>query len=366
MDAPARRLFQHPQRFRMHRGGELPGFQLAYETWGELSAERDNAVLVFTGLSPSAHAAASPADPSSGWWQEMIGEGLPLDTSKLFVICVNSLGSCYGSTGPASSHPGDGEPWGLRFPVLTLEDVAASTVHLLDHLELAQLFAVVGPSMGGMTAQAFAVRYPERLRRLVLLSTAARSLPFSTAIRSLQREMIRTDPAWDEGRYTPGAGPIQGMRLARKLGMISYRSAREWRERFGRERIPEERRQGDSFDYDFEIESYLEAHAQKFTGQFDANCYLYLSRAMDLFDLAEHGGSVATALSRIAVERCLVIGVTTDLLFPVDQQRTLAEGLAAGTAAVEFVELPSIQGHDAFLVDMDGFRPAVGQFLWAD
>jgi len=156
------------------------------------------------------------------------------------------------------------------------------------------------------------------------------------------------------------------MRLARKLGMLSYRSAVEWRERFGRERIPEERKQGDAFDFDFEIESYLEAHAQKFTGQFDANCYLYLSRAMDLFDIAEHGGSVATALSRIGAERSLVVGVTTDILFPIEQQHTLAEGLAGGRGEVEFVELPSIQGHDAFLVDMDGFRPVVGRFLWAD
>jgi homoserine O-acetyltransferase/O-succinyltransferase len=366
MNTPARRSFCHDQPFKMHRGGELPGFDLAYETWGELSPARDNAVLIFTGLSPSAHAAASPADPSAGWWQEMIGDGLPLDTNRFFVICVNSIGSCYGSTGPATAHPDDGEPWGLRFPVLTLEDSAASAGLLLDALEIECLHGLVGPSMGGMTALAFAVRFPERVRRLALLSTAARSLPFTTAIRSLQREMIRSDPDWKDGAYSPGPGPVLGMRLARKLGMISYRSAAEWKERFGRERVPEERRSGDSFDIDFEVESYLEAHAQKFTGQFDANCYLYLSRAMDLFDLAEHGGSVATALERIGAERSLVIGVTTDILFPVEQQRDLAGGLEGGGGAVEFVEFPSIQGHDAFLVDMDRFRPVVGRFLQSD
>ena len=366
MGSQARKYFVSERSFRMHRGGLLPGLQLAYETWGELNAARDNAILIFTGLSPSAHATACPEDPSSGWWQEMIGDGLPIDTERFHVICVNSLGSCHGSTGPASPHPDDGEPWGLRFPVLTLEDVAASTALLLDHLGIERLFALIGPSMGGMSAQAFAVRFPKRAARLVLLSTAPRSLPFATAIRSLQREMIRSDPDWADGDYPPGAGPIKGMRLARKLGMLSYRSAVEWRERFGRERIPEERKQGDAFDFDFEIESYLEAHAQKFTGQFDANCYLYLSRAMDLFDIAEHGGSVATALSRIGAERSLVVGVTTDILFPIEQQHTLAEGLAGGRGEVEFVELPSIQGHDAFLVDMDGFRPVVGRFLWAD
>ena len=175
--------------------------------------------------------------------------------------------------------------------------------------------------------------------------------------------MIRRDPAWQEGNYTADAIPVQGMRLARKLGMITYRSAKEWAQRFGRERASAERKPGDPFGIDFEVESYLESHATKFTGQYDPNCYLYISRAMDLFDLADHGGSVQDALKRFTVERALIIGVETDLLFPIEQQQELADGLAAGGREVQFVRMPSLQGHDSFLVDMDRFRPVVGDFL---
>ncbi len=362
----ARHSFAIPGPFRLRRGGELPAVELAYETWGRLNEDRDNAVLIFTGMSPSAHAASSPADPAPGWWEEMVGPSRPIDTNRYFVVCVNSLGSCFGSTGPASTNPATGQPYRLDFPVLNLEDVASSGKALLDHLGIDSLYSVVGPSMGGMTSLAFAVMYPGVARSLVLLSCGARSLPFATALRSLQREMIRKDPAWEGGSYPAGAGPIEGMRLARKLGMITYRSAQEWEQRFGRERIASERLTGDGFAMDFEVEAYLEHHAQKFTGQFDANCYLYLSRASDLFDLADHGGSVEAALRRIKTDRVLVIGVTTDFLFPIAQQRELAEGLQAQGRHVSFVELPSIQGHDSFLADMDRFRPVICEFYNGD
>jgi homoserine O-acetyltransferase len=359
----ARKHFQYPGEFEMRRGSSLRNPTLAYETWGTLSPSGDNAVLIFTGLSPSAHASSSPADPAPGWWEEIVGPSRPVDTRRLFVICVNSLGSCFGSTGPASNHPDDAQPYRLRFPVLTLEDISAAGKALLGHLGIARLHALIGPSMGGMTALAFAVMYPDIAERLLLISTAPRSLPFAIALRSLQREMIRRDPDWKGGEYAPGAGPITGMRLARKLGMMTYRSAQEWEQRFGRERIPEERQSGDPFAVDFEIEAYLEAHAQKFTGQFDANCYLYLSRAMDLFDLYEHGGSLDTAIARIRARHAMVIGVATDFLFPIHQQRELAHSLRHVCRCVDFRELPSIQGHDSFLVDMDRFRPAISDFL---
>jgi homoserine O-acetyltransferase len=294
----------------------------------------------------------------------MVGPSRPVDTRRYFVICVNSLGSCYGSTGPASTDPVTGERYGLRFPVLTLEDVATAAHAVVESLGITRLHTVIGPSMGGMTSLAYAVLHPGSVRNLVLISTGARSLPFAIALRSLQREMIRKDADWAGGNYS-GVGPVTGMRLARKLGMITYRSAREWEQRFGRERLAEERQTGNAFAPDFEVESYLEAHAQKFTGQFDANCYLYLSRASDLFDLAEHGGSVAAGLARVDVERALVIGVETDFLFPVHQQRELAAGLQKPGRDVQLVELPSIQGHDSFLVDMDGFRPPMEAFLAA-
>ncbi|MDH3509861.1 MAG: homoserine O-acetyltransferase [Gammaproteobacteria bacterium] len=362
----ARQFLQLPGVFEMHRGGSISSPTIAYETWGELNDKHDNAVLIFTGLSPSAHATASPVDPSPGWWEEMVGPYRPIDTHHYFVICINSLGSCFGSTGPASTDPDTGERYQLNFPVLSLEDVAAAGKAVVDYFAIKLLYALVGPSMGGMTALAFAAQFPRTSRNLVLLSTAARSLPYSIALRSLQREMIRRDPDWKNGLYEPGSGPIGGMRLARKLGMISYRSGKEWKQRFGRERISgEERSAGDSFAMDFEVEAYLEHHAQKFIGEFDANCYLYLSRASDLFDLAEHGGSIEAALKRVQAESVLIIGVESDGLFPIEQQRELAAEFAAVGKLVRLVELASIQGHDSFLADMDGFRPVIGDFFAA-
>ena len=357
----ARRYVTVGGRFEMLHGAiESP--TVAYETWGQPTPAGDNAVLLFTGLSPSAHAASSPDDPTSGWWEDMIGPDKPIDTSRLYVVCVNSLGSCFGSTGPASERP-EGGTYRLDFPVLTLEDIARAGHAVVEHLGLTRLKAVVGPSMGGMTALAYAILHPGHAEGLVSISAAARSLPFSIALRSLQRELIRSDPAWAHGKYAYDAPPVLGMRLARKLGMITYRSAKEWSGRFGRERATDDLAVGARFDIDFEIESYLEAHANKFIGTFDANCYLYLSRAMDLFDVADHGGSVEAGLARIKAERALIVGVETDFLFPLEQQRELAEGLRPTVGDVDFHALPSIQGHDSFLVDMDRFRPVLAQFF---
>ena len=359
----ARKILQLESPFTMHLGGHLQQMQIAYETWGQLNSGRSNAILVFTGLSPSAHAASCENDPSPGWWEPMIGPDKPLDSHRYFIICVNSLGSCFGSTGPASVIPETARPYQLDFPVLSIEDIARSAHLVIKALAIETLYAVVGPSMGGMSALAYCMFYPDASERLLSISSAARSLPFATAIRSLQREMIRTDPDWRKGSYPPGEGPVKGMRMARKLGMISYRSPQEWVQRFARERVPEERKTGDAFAIDFEIEAYLESHANKFTGQFDANCYLYLSRAMDLFDVADHGGSVDAGLSRIKLQQALVVGVETDILFPLHQQGELAIGLEAAGIETEFVRLSSLQGHDSFLVDMDRLRPVVAGFF---
>ena len=359
----ARKFVTLENEFPMHRGGTLPSPTIAYETWGGLNRHRDNAVLIFTGLSPSAHAASSPGDPAPGWWEEMIGPGRPIDTRRFFVICVNSLGSCFGSTGPASRNPQTGEIYRRTFPVLSLEDVARGGREVIRQLQVDRLYATVGPSMGGMTALAFEILFPGLSEGLLIISSATRSMPFATALRSLQREIIRRDPNWQEGNYTPDALPITGMRLARKLGMITYRSAEEWRGRFGRERSCEECETGDPFAHSFEIESYLEHHANKFTGQFDPNCYLYLSRASDLFDVADHGATIEAGLEKIQAQRVRVIGVASDILFPIHQQRELAAQLDAPEREAEFMELPSIQGHDSFLVDMDNFRPAIASFF---
>jgi homoserine O-acetyltransferase len=348
--------------FDMKRG-QLTAPVFAYETWGTLNDQRSNGVLIFTGLSPSAHVASSHLDPASGWWEDMVGPDKPIDTNRYFVVCANSLGSCFGSSGPASTNPDTGDHYRLSFPVLCLEDIANAGATVIEHLGINQLHTVLGASMGGMTALAFTLLHPERARGLISISSAARTLPFSIAVRSLQREMIRRDPAWYNGNYDFAEGPATGMRLARKLGMISYRSADEWAERFGRERAMSGTDAENPFGIDFEVESYLEAQANKFVGTFDANCYLYLSRAMDLFDVADHGGSLDRGLRRVALERAMVIGVESDFLFPVGQQEELATGLNPYVKDVDFRRLPCIQGHDSFLVDMDRFRPVLASFF---
>ncbi|TDJ23045.1 MAG: homoserine O-acetyltransferase [Gammaproteobacteria bacterium] len=358
----ARRLLHTSGAFKMMRG-QLIDPVIAYETWGHQSRDRDNTVLIFTGLSPSAHVASSPEDTSAGWWEDMVGPDKPIDTNRYFVVCINSIGSCFGSTGPASVDAQTGEPYRLTFPVLCVEDIAKAGAEVIRSLGIESVFATVGASMGGMTALAFCMLFPDMSRALVSISSASRALPFSIALRSLQREMIHKDPAWNQGNYAAERSPVVGMRLARKLGMITYRSSQEWEQRFGRERATDETLKAGPFGIDFEVESYLEAHANKFIGAFDANCYLYLSRAMDLFDAADHGGQVADGLARVSVDRALVIGVETDFLFPLHQQRELADGLGNTVAEVDFRPLASIQGHDSFLVDMDRFRPAIASFF---
>lgn len=357
----ARKILKIDKPFKFRKGGKLPSYQLAYETWGELNADQSNAILLFTGLSPSAHAASSPDDRSPGWWEDMIGSECPLDSDQYFIICVNSLGSCYGSTGPASIDPKTNKRYALDFPVLTLEDIAETTDEVVKSFGISKLHTVIGNSMGGMSALAYLLEFPNKLERFISISSALRAEPFSIALRSLQRELIRNDAVWNEGAYADGEQPVAGMQMARKLGMITYRSAQEWRKRFGRERASE--RGGGAFGIEFDVESYLEAHAKKFTGQFDANCYLYLSRALDLFDVSEHGGSVEAALKDVNLKQVLVIGVESDFLFPIHQQKEVADALANRCDDVTFAALESVQGHDSFLVDMDRFRPVLCQFF---
>jgi len=368
---PGTRFIDLPSPFPMRRGGELHGARIAYETWGTLNPGRDNAVLIVTGLSPDAHAAASEADPEAGWWEAMVGPGKPIDSDRWFVICTNALGSCKGSAGPASINPVTGEAYRLDFPELSIEDGAEAAAHVVRALGIERLACVVGNSMGGMVALAMLARHPGIARAHVNISGAAKALPFSIAIRSLQREAIRLDPNWNNGRYDDDHYPESGMRMARKLGVITYRSALEWDGRFGRVRLDSDRADDEPFGLEFEVESYLEGHARRFVRRFDPNCYLYLSRSMDWFDLGDYcgercgdgEGDTRAGLASIRVEKALAIGAETDILFPLQQQREIAEGLAAGGADARFLPLPSPQGHDAFLVDFDRFGPAVRGFL---
>lgn len=363
--SPGTRFVALPSPFPMKRGGALAGARMAYEIWGTLDADASNAVLILTGLSPSAHAASNAGNPDAGWWEAMVGPGKPIDTDRWFVVCVNSLGSCKGSTGPASIDPATGAPYRLDFPELSIEDGANAAAEVVRALGIARLACVIGNSMGGMTALALLKLHPGIARAHINVSGSARALPFSIAIRSLQREAIRLDPAWNLGQYDDAHYPVNGMRMARKLGVVTYRSAMEWDGRFGRVRLEHEDGGGeDPFGLEFEVERYLEAHAQRFVHQFDPNCYLYLGRSMDWFDLAEYAdGDVMAGLASIRVERSLSIGVHTDILFPLQQQQQVADGLRAGGAEAEFVDLPSPQGHDAFLVDIARFGPVIAGFL---
>ena len=362
----ATRYLRVADDFALKRGGHLPEVQLAYESWGSRNEQDSNTILLFTGLSPSAHAASSAEDTAPGWWEWMIGPGKPIDTDRFHLLCVNTLGSCFGSTGPASLNPASNRHYGPDFPELSVEDMARSTQQLIRLLGIDRLHTVIGASLGGMTALAYAIEFADQVDRLVSVCSAMRAEPSAIAIRSLQREIIRSDPAWLGGRYYPAAGPVTGMRLARKLGLISYRSAQEWSQRFGRERVSEAGRPVDGFGTEFQVESYLDSNARKFVSCFDANCYLSLSRAMDWFDVAEFADSDRAALARIQAQRALVIGVETDTLFPIQQQRELADLLCELGRDVEFVAMPSSQGHDAFLVDRDRFAPVLGRFFADD
>ena len=358
----ARQYASLPDPFPMWRGGMLHGARIAYETWGALNAARDNALLLFTGLSPPAHAASSPADPSDGWWQGMVGPRLAIDTERFFVICVNSLGSCFGSSGPASIDPATGKPYRLKFPDLSVEDIARAGFETVRSLGIERLDTVMGPSLGGMVVLAYAAQFPGAARRLVCISGTAAAAPFAIALRSIQREAITHDPDWAGGDYSAERPPLTGQRLARKLGTVTYRSAAEWQQRFGRAPIRDDMKSGDPFASEFAVQGYLEALAQRFVSAFDANCYLYISRSMDRFDLGVHGEAVSV-FRRAALSSALVIGVQSDLLFSLTEQQAVASSLAAAGVATRFAPLPCIEGHDAFLVDLDTFGREIGAFL---
>lgn len=358
----ARRYIKLSDPFPMWRGGALHGAQLAYETWGKLNSARDNAILLFTGLSPPAHAASSKADPRDGWWQRMLGPGLAIDTDRFFVVCVNSLGSCFGSTGPASLDPATGRPYRLTFPEIALEDIARAGHEVLRSLGVLRADTVMGPSLGGMVVLAYAALFPGAARRLVSISGTIAASPFAIALRSIQREAVLGDPDWRKGDYPADRPPRAGLRLARKLGTVTYRSAAEWQQRFDRQPVRPDLRTAQPFAPEFAVEGYLEVQAQRWVTAFDANCYLYLSRAMDRFDLGAHGDPAAV-LRRARLEQALVIGVETDLLFSIAEQRLLARALQDGGAATRFAALQCIEGHDSFLVDVEHFGRELRNFL---
>ncbi len=358
--------FHHSSRFRCDWGGSFDELDIAYETWGALSPARDNAILVHTGLSASSHAHSQPRNPHKGWWEDFIGPGQALDTDRFHVICTNLLGGCYGSTGPSSTDPSTGEPYATDFPIITVRDMVRAQLLLLDALGIERLHASVGASLGGMQSLMIAALAPERVGRLVSISAAACSHPQSIAMRFVQRQAVMADPDWREGRYYGESFPHRGLRVAREIGTLTYRSGPEWMERFGRARIKDDMPR---LDEDFQVESYLAYQGDKFCLQYDPNSYLYISKAMDLFDMTDQASAQSDdprlGITRLSQVVCpaFVVGITTDILFPVWQQRELAKMLESSSADLLYSEIDSPYGHDAFLIERDRIGWALGEFI---
>ena len=421
-------VFHSPDPFLLDWGGILPEFDIAYETWGTLNKAKSNAILVHTGLSASSHAHSTETNQKPGWWEKFIGPGAPLDTDKYFVVCTNVIGGCFGSTGPSSVDPSDGKRYATRFPILTMDDMVRAQSRLLDHLNVDKLYASVGASMGGMQSLAFGVHFPDRVGKIVSISGCARSHPYSIAMRHTQRQVLMMDPNWNRGFYYDSGRipPHSGMKLAREIATVTYRSGPEWENRFGRQRA--DAAKVPALCPDFLIETYLDHAGEKFSLEYDPNSLLYVSKAMDLFDLGaghqeamyrrrvENQGKFAgyaqrrnkktndlscsltlpdskyeetgettsmdeavsptstgppvdliKGLAPLKNHPVLVMGVSSDILFPAWQQREIAETLkAAGNKTVvhkEFGEDVSLFGHDTFLLDVVGIGGGVGRFL---
>ncbi|XP_061169662.1 uncharacterized protein LOC133179004 isoform X1 [Saccostrea echinata] len=356
------KVFHYPHPFEMkYNKARLPGIDVAYETWGKLNESKSNAVMIQAGLSASSHAKSHRKNLRPGWWEKFVGPGCAVDTDEFFVICPNNLGSCYGTTGPSSINPLTGKQYATTFPLISVDDMVKANFLLLDELGIDKLHACVGSSLGGMLSLMATAEYPERVGRIISISSCAQSHPSSIAMRYLQRKTIMSDPNWNKGHYYDGTYPKMGMKLAREIATLTYRSGPEWDERFSRQRI--DPNSPNTLCPTFTIESYLEYQGESFSTKYDPNSLLYISKAMDLFDMGEGYGSLKEGLSRV---KCpvMVIGVQTDILFPIWQQRTLAQLLQeSGNNGVTFYELNSLYGHDTFLLDINGVGAAVKGFL---
>jgi len=345
----------------------LAAVDIAYETYGTLNADRSNAVLICHALTGDHHVASDhPRTGKPGWWTRMVGAGKPIDPARHFIVCANVLGSCMGSSGPASIDPATGGPYAMRFPVITLRDMARAQALLIDHLGIATLLAAVGGSMGGMQVLQWAATYPDRVRSAVVIASAARHSAQNIAFHEVGRQAIMADPNWREGDYygPDAVPPTAGLAVARMAAHITYLSEAGLTEKFGR-RLQARSTKSFGFDADFQVESYLRHQGISFTDRFDANSYLYITRATDYFDLAEeHGGRLANAFAGSRTRFCL-ISFDSDWLYPTSETRLIAHALNASGAAVSFVELSSPFGHDAFLLDVPELNRVVDGFLRA-
>jgi homoserine O-acetyltransferase len=360
--SPQRAHFAEP--IQLASGATLAAYDLVYETYGRLNADRSNAVLVCHALSGSHHVAGHYADnpKNVGWWDNLVGPGKPLDTDKFFVVGVNNLGGCYGSTGPGSINPATGQPYGADFPVVTVEDWVESQARLADRLGINQWAAIIGGSLGGMQALQWSLEYPERVRHALVIASAPKLTAQNIAFNEVARQAILTDPDFHGGNYYEhGVVPARGLRLARMVGHITYLSDDQMGEKFGRQL-----REGVlkyNYDVDFEIESYLRYQGDKFAGFFDANTYLITTKALDYFDPArDFGGDLKVALAR-ASAKFLLVSFTTDWRFAPERSREMVYALLHNNREVSYAEIDCNAGHDSFLLDDAQYHAVMGAYL---
>jgi homoserine O-acetyltransferase len=364
------RDFVCDQSFAFESGQMLPGFTLRYETYGRLNAARDNTIMILHALSGDHHCAGihSLDDAKPGWWNNLIGPGKAVDTNRFFVLCSNVLGGCQGSSGPSSLDPRTGRPFGITFPFVTVRDMVRAQKRLCDHLGLKGLHGVVGGSMGGMQALQWAIEYPDYVKCLLAMATTARENAQGIAFNEVGRQAIMQDPEWNHGNYEKGGGPRVGLTIARMMAHITYLSDTSMDRKFGRKKIGHAIEEGNttsstySMDEHFEVESYLKHQGESFINRFDANSYLYISRAIDHFDLPGAYGSLEQAFQRVQAES-LVVGFTSDWLFPPDQNRQIALAMQRAGKAATYAQLDTDLGHDSFLLESPELYDLVRSFF---
>lgn len=356
--------FSPDSRLPMDAGGSIEGVTIAYQTYGELNADKSNAILVCHALTGDQHVAnVHPVTGKPGWWTTMVGPGRPIDTNRFFVICSNVIGGCMGSTGPASVNPATGRLWGLDLPVVTIRDMVRAQAMLIDHLGIDTLFCVAGGSMGGMQALQWVASYPERVFAALPVATAPKHSAQNIAFHEVGRQAVMADPDWLGGRYAEvGKQPTKGLAVARMAAHITYLSEGALQRKFGR-KLQNRDAPTFSFDADFQIENYLRHQGSSFVDRFDANSYLYVTRACDYFDLAaDYGGSLARAFVGANTRFC-VVSFTSDWLYTTAEARAIVHALNAASLPVSFVEIDTDKGHDAFLLDEPDFMATTSGFL---
>ena len=348
----------------LESGASLRPFEIAYETYGKLNQDRSNAVLIFHALSGDAHVAGFHSESylKPGWWDFMVGPGRPFDTDRYFMICANVIGGCKGSTGPGSINPKTGKSYGLEFPIITIRDMVRGHARLLDKLGVERPLCAVGGSMGGMQALQWAVDYPERAAGVIVLASTSRLSAQGIAFNEVGRRAIMTDPKWKGGDYSEDDGPDVGLSIARMVGHITYLSEEALQMKFGR-RLQNADKLGYDFRTEFQVESYLRHQGLTFTRRFDANTYLYITKAMDYFDLpGQFGGSLVPAFKKVK-SKFLVVSFTSDWLYPPSESRTVVKALQANGVETAYLNMESPHGHDSFLLDIPGFRQLVAGYL---